>query len=449
MIPTGIKDIQDHQGRSSIFASNSFVVAARGGEQFCRLKLHETRSRPHHKSFQLEKLRRLLILSALHVPYYRDLFKSLRFEPRRVRRLEDIKELPILSKQIVRGHQNALMAQQNLSADERHLIQIHTTGSTGLPLPLLLTRSEFIKGLTYIAYGFTKSGARITDRFVQMLVPSPHRGSFAFERLGILQQHYIDLRQGVERAMTQLEQIKPHVIYGYPSFLSLMAAHLLQHQPLSWPVRLVITHGEMLSDEIRSRLADAFACPVRDSYGAAEVFRIAYECPYQRLHIIPDSVHVEIDESTIDSDGSAEIVVTPLYLKTMPLIRYKLGDRVILSNDPCPCGFDFTTIRKITGRSDDNLTLPSGKKISPRAINVLEDVPGIIEYQIIQKSRSRFEVLVKAGSEFGPASQQQVEQTITRGCAPESVQVEISIVQAVHRASNGKLNAVISEVDDR
>jgi phenylacetate-CoA ligase len=202
----------------------------------------------------------------------------------------------------------------------------------------------------------------------------------------------------------------------------------------------------MLSDRCRAFLSQAFSCSVRDSYGAAEVFRIAFECQFQRLHIIPDSAVVEVDESTLDSNGAADIIVTPLYLKTMPLIRYRLGDRVILSEDPCPCGSNFTTIRKIVGRSDDDLTLPSGKRISARAINLLENVPGIVEYQIIQKSRERFEVLVKPGTEYGPDSRRQIEQTIARGCAPEAVQVDVRIVEAVRRTPNGKLNAVISEV---
>jgi phenylacetate-CoA ligase len=432
---------------NSIYETNSFLIAFLGASLFSRLKLHEHFTRAQLKSLQERRLQALITHAARNVPYYRELFRRMGIHPEEIRTVEDLKKLPILTRRDVREHFEALHEERQKRVPGRSLLSVQTTGSTGHPLTISLADSEFIQGLTFITYGFLRSGAKMTDSFAQIVVPSPHRGSFLFERMGLLRQHYIDLRQGVERTISQLNELQPRVIYSYPSFLALMAKDNLQSHPLEYPVRLVITHGEMLSDRCRALLSRAFSCPVRDSYGAAEVFRIAYECQFRRLHIIPDSAVVEVDESTLDSNGAADIVVTPLYLKTMPLIRYKLGDRVILSEDPCPCGSDFTTIRKIVGRSDDDLTLPGGKRISARAINLLENVPGIVEYQIIQKSRERFEVHVKTGTEYGPDSRRQIEQTIARGCAPEAVQVDIRIVEAVRRASNGKLNAVISEVD--
>jgi phenylacetate-CoA ligase len=431
---------------NSIYESSSLMVAARGASLFSRLKLHEHFTRAQLKSLQERRLQALITHAARNVPYYRELYRRLGIHPEEIRTVEDLKNLPILTRRDVREHFDALHEEHEKRAPGRSLLSVQTTGSTGHPLTISLADSEFIQGLTFITYGFLRSGAKMTDSFAQILVPSTHRGSFLFERMGLLRQHFIDLRQGVERTISQLNEFQPKVIYSYPSFLALMAKEILQGHPLNH-VRLVITHGEMLSDRCRALLSQAFSCPVRDSYGAAEVFRIAFECQFNRLHIIPDSVVVEFDESTLDSNGAADIIVTPLYLKTMPLIRYKLGDRVILSEDPCPCGFNFTTIRKIVGRSDDDLTLPGGKRISARAINLLENVPGIVEYQIIQKSRERFEVHVKPGAEYGPVSRRQIEQTITGGCAPEAVQVDVRIVEAVRRTPNGKLNAVISEVD--
>jgi len=432
---------------NSIYETNSFLIAFLGASLFSRLKLHEHLTRAQVKSLQVRRLQALITHAARNVPYYRELYRRLGIHPEEIRTVEDLKNLPMLTRRDVREHFEALHEEHEKRAPGRSLLSVQTTGSTGHPLTISLTDSEFIQGLTFIAYGFLRSGAKMTDSFAQILVPSIHRGSFLFERMGLLRQRFIDLRQGVEKTISQLNEFQPKVIYSYPSVLALMAKDNLQSHPLEYPVRLLITHGEMLSDRCRALLSQAFSCPVRDSYGAAEVFRIAFECQFNRLHIIPDSVVVEVDESTLDSNGAADIIVTPLYLKTMPLIRYKLGDRVILSEDPCPCGSNFTTIRKIVGRSDDDLTLPSGKRISARAINLLENVPGIVEYQIIQKSRERFEVHVKPGTEYGPDSRRQIEQTITGGCAPEAVQVDVRIVEAVRRTPNGKLNAVISEVD--
>jgi phenylacetate-CoA ligase len=418
-----------------------------GAALYARVRWHERLPLQRIKAMQEKRLQALVQHAAERVPFYRELFRQLKLHPEEIQTIEDLRRLPMLTKSEVRQNQKNLLADDEARATRGDILSIQTSGSTGLPLTIFLSRSEFIEGLALVIYGFLKCGGRIRDRYAQIIAPSSNRDTFAFERLGVLRQHFIDLRQGVENALSELNRLQPQVVYSYPSFLALMAKDNLQSHPLAYPVRLVITHGEMLSDRCRALLSQAFSCPVRDSYGAAEVFRIAYECQFQRLHIIPDSAVVEVDESTLDSNGAADIIVTPLYLKTMPLIRYRLGDRVILSEDPCPCGSNFTTIRKIVGRSDDDLTLPGGKRISARAINLLENVPGIVEYQIIQKSRERFEVHVKPGAEYGPDSQKQIEQTIARGCAPEAVQVDVRIVEAVRRASNGKLNTVISEVD--
>ena len=130
----------------------------------------------------------------------------------------------------------------------------------------------------------------------------------------------------------------------------------------------------------------------------------------------------------------------------MPFIRYRIEDRIKLSDEACRCGVPFQIIEQIAGRSDDLLILPSGKRISARSVNVLEDVPGVMAYQTIQKKPDYFEVHVQTNGQFTPASAERIRQSIRDGCYGERVQVAVALQPALDRGRTGKLQAVISEV---
>jgi len=429
----------------TIYDSSLFPAFLTVSRLLFLLKLHERYSLAQLQSLQERKLRSLFQHAQREIPYYGNLFQSLSLRPENDNPLSLLKHLPILSKEEARELFRSEFLRNRAMDTEKSLLSVHTTGSTGTPLTVFLSEWEFLTASTFIVYGFLKSGASLRDSYGQIIVPGYQRNHFPFERLGILKQHYIDLREGVEEILRQLKLAKPSVLYSYPSVLSLLARQILSSEGSTYRPGLIVTHGELLTDQTRSLIAQAFGCPVRDSYGAAEAFRIAYECEHQRLHIIADSCVVEADETTLDADGAADLIITPLYLRRVPLIRYRIGDRGILSDDTCPCGSCLPVIRKLFGRCDDFLTLPSGRKISARAVNLLERVPGMIEYQIIQKKRDLFEVIVKPNREFSETTVREIERTISEGCSPEKVHIAVHTVQNVQRAPNGKLNAVLSE----
>jgi len=88
-----------------------------------------------------------------------------------------------------------------------------------------------------------------------------------------------------------------------------------------------------------------------------------------------------------------ELILTSLYARAMPLIRYRLGDRVSMENKPCPCGCSFPRIRKIVGRADDLLRLPTGEWVHPvvAACGVV-DLHGVEFFRIIQKGTREYRV---------------------------------------------------------
>jgi len=130
----------------------------------------------------------------------------------------------------------------------------------------------------------------------------------------------------------------------------------------------------------------------------------------------------------------------------MPLIRYKLGDIAIPIDTKCSCGRGFPLIKDIEGREDDFFILPSGKKISPRMINVIEFIPGIQEYKIIQEKKDRIVVKLLKNHEFSERTIIEVKNKILMGCLGEEVEIEVESVQELPKERTGKIRAVVSEV---
>ncbi len=412
---------------------------------FCVLAMLLRRARQdreHIKKVQERKLRRILT-GAGKLPFYRALFQAHGLIPASCR-LEDLQKIPILTKEILRQ----ILPETVDHHRGKKVSYWKTTGSTGVPLAIAVSEEDENLTNIFIRYASLKNGLKPTDRLCVILVgPDNFKDRTMLQKLGIGRSYTINLHHDLAHTIELLGHMKPDALSSYPSYLKLLATYM-QDKKIALPsLRLIITHGELLTPRTRHLLQTAFAATVRDTYGSVEFGRLAYECEYDRLHVIPDTAIIEVINQ--DEHGVGDALVTSLYHQIMPFVRYQIGDRIKLSNEPCQCGVPFQGIEFIEGRCDDLLVLPSGKRISARAINVLEDVPGLVEYQTIQKQPDYFEIHVKKNSQFTPASAALIHSRIQDGCMGESVHVEVIFEEELVRARTGKLRAVISEVKER
>lgn len=381
-----------------------------------------------------------------NVPYYRSEFDERGLDPRDLSGVADLAALPVLERRTIAVGRDRLMSREALAGRRGRLHAMTTTGSTGAPLEIVVSSAELAQSRALAHYGHIRSGRRLSDVVAHVCVPErlADRGH-ALARLGVGRTVPVDLLEGVEANLATLERMQPDVIYGYPSYLSLLAHAALDRTGVGIQPRLIITNGEVLGRSVRSLLAAAFGSDVRNSYGSVEFHQIAFGCRAQSLHVLP-SVIVEVDSETVGDDRCGDILVTSLYHQTMPLIRYRLGDRVQLRDGPCACGDPLPAIETVVGRSDDFVTLPSGRKVSARAINLLESIDGILEYQIVQQERDLFEVSVVPNGVLDAQTVEDIERIIRRGCAPEPVRVEVRSTGSIGRSRTGKLQAVVSNV---
>ncbi|MBO4566177.1 MAG: phenylacetate--CoA ligase family protein [Bacteroidales bacterium] len=194
----------------------------------------------------------------------------------------------------------------------------------------------------------------------------------------------VDVNAPGEEIIRQLNAFQPSMLSGYPSNLALLA----DYPELLIKPDVIITGGELLTDEIRQKLTNRFGCYVQTHYSCTEGGEIACECSEGHLHINEDWVIVE----PVDKDNnpvapgvqSDKVLITNLSNYIQPFIRYELTDRIIIHDEPCACGKHSRWL-EIEGRTDDIMTFASGVQIAPMSFyKILEEIKAIRRFQLVQ-----------------------------------------------------------------
>ena len=163
----------------------------------------------------------------------------------------------------------------------------------------------------------------------------------------LLQLRYFDLMAPLADAIAALNGYQPHILVGPPSLLGLLAEAQGCGTLRIRPQRL-ISVAEVLEPQDEAHLAAAFQAPVHQVYQCTEGL-LAVSCAHGSLHIQEDIVAVQCEP--LDGERVTPIV-TDLWRRTQPIIRYRLND-VLQLGGRCPCGSSFRTIARIEGRCDD------------------------------------------------------------------------------------------------
>lgn len=413
----------------------------------------ETWSAEQWKRHQEERLALVLTRAATMVPYYRHQWATRRRLGYRAS-WERLENWPILSKEILRANARAFIADD---CKPRRMFRERTSGTTGKPLELWRS-SDTVETLYAISELRERRwyGVSVGDRWAmfggQLVVPgNSARPPFwvwnralnqlymsTFHLSPAFIPHYLDA--------LQCHQVK--YLWGYPSSLHVLAQEAIRLGRTPLPMAVVIANAEPVSAQQRDTISEAFGCPVRETYGLAEMVAAGSECRHGRLHQWPEVGFVEVLKDASDAPvapgQSGRLVGTSLLNIEMPLIRYEIGDRASVTTDvaPCECGRSLPTMHRIEGRSNDLVLTPDGRRVywlNP----VFYGIP-VRESQIVQEVIDRVRVLVVPAPGFGPDAARLIVSRLQARVGNMDVRVET--VDAIPRASSGKFRAVVSHL---
>lgn len=415
-------------------------------------------SRDEILHFQSEKLKKLLVHAYENVPYYRRAFDAAGFHPGGYRNLDDMRYIPVLTKQAIQENMNALIA-SNIPRHEMY--ENHTGGSTGSPLTFYQSYDYAAWSVAdiwrnYMMCGFLGGQRRVffwgSDYDSSLHVSWPAR---IFRDL--LHENmiwYNTFRQDdalMDKACRQMRIFKPRLIVGYASSLVMFATYMNEHGIDDIRPHAVQSSAEVLMPSQRSLVENAFHCRVFDRYGCREVGNIAHECDrHEGLHLLAENNMTEFltqDGIPADDGDLGFITVTNLNNYAMPFIRYQTGDMGISTIKRCSCGRGLPLMIEIRGRSSDIITTPSGRLIHGEFFSHLfYKIKGVKQFQIIQMAKNRLTITVVPSAGFlADETFRFLEETILTHADPEFL-IDFRLTESIPVTPSGKYRFTISHV---
>ena len=415
-----------------------------------------------------DSLLRYLVRSAYtNVPFYRRTWDTEGVSVSQFRGVEDLPLLPIVTKGslLSRGLQDRL----NATVDPQHTIRRGTSGTSGAPIEVHMTRPEFrFRQLILFLALCGNAGWAFPLDIVEAgtWIPPTSSGSVIRRRGLLTAVTYISRKSPLEEQAHALARTRPMVLTGCPSSLQIIAAELVRLRIAPPRPKIIVPRGEVLRPDVRNLLSEVFGGRVIDYYNAQEIGNIARQCADSPsvMYVNHDSCVVEVvdDEGHPVSLGQeGNIVVTSLYNTTMPFLRYTLQDRaVLLQNERthCRCGCRTQTIASPLGRDDDFIVLPDLQRVSPRVIDDLviaacrkvgiesSFTRGVQQYQIVQESPTHITLRI-AASEPPPASLcTQLVHDVR--ALHHDFQCDVEEVSQIDLGETGKLKRVLSHLQD-
>jgi len=397
----------------------------------------ETLPREDLRALQLVKLRYLCEWALARSSFYQRRFAEAGFHPDQLKRWDDLRRIPLLTRADWMASQAAKPPYGELPAVEpSQAIRLHTTSGTSgsEPLRALDTRKDWAWAAEMWSYGIWGCGIRPGDTSYLAFGYGSFIGfwglHYGMEKVGVL--NVPGGAQTTESRAKQIVDFGATALASTPTYAIRLAqeAQRLGLDLPGAPVSRIILSGEPCPQQTKDLIEGMWGAKVYDTAGMTEISTIfMFECAHQPggAHLIEDHLIEEVlDPHTsepVDYGENGERVVTSFGRSAIPLIRYRSSDLVRkLPFSHCPCGrttdlYDGGVI----GRVDD-MKLVRGTNVYPRAIEgIVRGFSEIVEFQVrlFTNENLRDEIALRVelppGYEGWPALRDKLHQELADG----------------------------------
>jgi len=425
---------------------------------FQKLKEYQWNSLEENREIQRKKLYALLQYASQNIPYYQQVIKEHNITFSEDTIFEDIKKFPLLTKEIIRNH-----------FDELHRFRDKTYyrntsgGSTGEPV-VFFQDKEYLSWANANKRLFNEwAGRKLGDPMVKLW------GSLS-DILGSGQGFKGYLRQQVSgitilnacrmtekdiyEYVQKINHIKPRLILAYTNSIEELTRFIQEHHLSVYSPPAVMTAAGVLYPEVKAKIEEVFHTTVFNRYGSREVSDMACNCEKEEgLHLIPAIHYLEI----VDDEGRqvkfgkpGNIIATLLTNYTMPLIRYQIGDRGVLSNKACSCGRGFPLLEKVEGRIRCIFRNKQGDLIDGGVfIRLFYFRENIKQFQVIQESLEQITINIvlknKKQSKIAEKDFLEISESIKKIMKSDII-IKYNLVEVINPSPSGKYGYVFSKV---
>jgi phenylacetate-CoA ligase len=420
--------------------------------KLCDLKTTEWWTDTQIEDYQNKMLQEVLHDAYESVPYYRHLFQERGIEPKAIRSMTDLNQLPLLTKQTVQEHEEQLLSQR---FDSKSLVHNQTSGTTGKPLTVHLTKEAYQFQWAVWWRHRARFGLRPGDKYLSfgarlpVAIEQTTPPFWRYNRMGnqVYLSTYHLSPKWIPDVVQWLNEEDFDFYTGYPSAMYALATQMkAQGLRLLNRPKHIATGADALLPPYEDAIRDVFGVNVTEQYGMTEACGNLSKCERGRFHLDFEFCILELlPIPGLEHTDLRKLVFTGLANPAMPFIRYDIGDYGRLAAGPCPCGRASLTLAAIEGRAEDFIQAPDGRLIMGMN-QVFKYAAGISETQIVQDKIDEIEVRILPGHNFNQTQDiATLEKELRKRLGPD-MKLNFSIVEQIARGPGGKFKAVINNL---
>lgn len=386
-----------------------------------------------------QRLAETVRLAGARVPYYRDLFARLAFDPDKLTRdIGYLADLPYLDKDIIRTEAHRLL-RDDVADEVRHAVR--TGGSTGPTTQLFYDQAGADVASAVVRYARQRIGAGPLQ--LELHLATAHRGGIPArdwwrEEIKCLANNRLNFEFAsfsaaeLDALWQRIRSVRPYLVHGHPSTLYQLALRVGGDAAGRRAFAVFEASGEVLDPRQRATIARVFGCDVVNRYGLTEAGVVAYQLARNdpALQVFDPVVWPEIADVSFAEELPAqtdarfgEFVITTLHNDTMPLLRYRTGDLAALAETA-----DGFVLREVIGRIHDMVTIGGVAMPTHFIQDHIDRIDGVQEFQIEDRPpRPLFRLVLDAG-----ASAETVAQGL-RTLWGDAIDIEFVTIDALKR----------------
>ena len=396
-----------------------------------------------HEKFIENKKQEIVAFHLENNAFYQELVGSKTFN--------NWNDLPILNK---RNLQKSLLDRLSKGYSSKNSYINKTSGSSGNPF--IFAKDKYSHALTWASnmYRFGWYGINFNNSYQARFygIPLDFIGNKK-ERIKDFLVHrfrfsIFDLSDEVlEKILKKFQNKQFDYINGYTSSIVLFAKFLQKKNIILSAIcptlKVCIVTSEMLFEDDKILLEKQFSIPIVNEYGASELDLIAFQNTKDEWQVNAETLFIEIlDENNqpVPNGTSGRIIITSLFNKAHPFIRYDIGDIGILDEKST---LKKPILKKLIGRTNDIAILPSGKKVPGLTFyyvtkSIIEDDGNVKEFIIKQTKIDSFEIEYVSETELNFEQIKKLEQAITLYLEP-NLKFIFTRKTSLERGNRGKL----------
>ena len=418
-----------------------------------QLKFIHSLSEKDRSAYQMEKAFEIFEFHKANNPHYKT-YLGKKSEPK------SWQEIPVFTKKDL---QVPLDKRLSKGYTRKNVFLNRTSGSSGMPL--YFSKDKFAHAISWavVNHRFSQHGIRygsdLQARFYGMPLEGPkHYIELLKDFLARRVRFSVNSMSGLamDKMLHQFKKKPFGYVNGYTSSLVLFAKHAIDKgfsvKSICPSLKVVFPTSEVMDEKDRKVIEQGFGVSVVNEYGAAEVDLIAFDDLDQDWLVNNETLFIELlDENNqpVEPGKEGRIIITSLYNKSMPFIRYEVGDYAVASSK---MKGPYTVLNKVTGRTNQIIDLPSGNRAGGLTFYYVAKAAlskgGILtEFLIKQIKKDEFVLEYVAKEEFNENQKRAFNKALDKYLEP-GLKTQFIKKELIKRKKSGKLTHFVNMIKE-